>query len=367
VFALTAFFLIPLLIEMKWVQLDLQVARHDYRDYFLFAKPQVDSKFRKDWANINSAISYVTLAQTALTFLFCLACLPLLRKRNRMKTPVILGFALAAFGLIISLPWSNVIWRLLPGLNFIQFPWRFLPLVSLGCGLVVAAARTPQENNQSSWQALKPIYRAMISLLLSWVVIANVILLWAIVQTNKRDITSEQVTALFASPDVKKLPFEETRRLQDEENVLFIAYTANQFYFRPKDAELIIYPPVSQPGGLSILSGRGRIISQILNNERRQFVVECEEPVRARVETYHYPHWIARLNGREIKIDVEAGTGLMLIDLPAGTHNLMVTFEPRNQIEIWARRVSVLAWILFICWMVWAGRLRSRSVWSAAA
>jgi hypothetical protein len=305
------------------------------------------------WANINSAISYITLAQTALTFLFCLACLPILRKRNRMATPVILGFALAAFALIISLPWSDVLWRYLPGLKFIQFPWRFLPLVSLGCGLVVAAARTPQENNQSSWQTLKPIYRAMISVLLSWVVIANVILLWAIVQINKRDMTSEQVVMLFDPQDTKKLTFEETDRLRDEENELFIAYTANQFYFRPKDAELIIYPPASQPGGLSILSERGRIISQTLNIERREFVVECEEPVRARIETYHYPHWIARLNGNEINIDVEAETGLMLIDLPAGTHNLMVTFEPRNKIEIWAHRGSLLTWILFICWLSW--------------
>jgi hypothetical protein len=270
-----------------------------------------------------------------------------------MATPVILGFALTAFALIISLPWSDVIWRYLPGLKFVQFPWRFLPLVSLGCGLVVAAARAPQENNQSSWQTLKPIHRAMISLLLCWVVIANLILVWAIVRISAPNITREQVTKLFSSPDVKKLPFEETKRLQEENNVLFIAYTANQFYFRPKGAELNIYPPASQPGGLSILSGQGRIISQSLNIERREFVVDCAEPVRARIETYRYPHWVARLNGREIKIDVEAGTGLMLIDLPAGMHSLLVTFERRNQLEIWARRLSLLAWLLFICWMVW--------------
>jgi len=37
--ALTAFFLVPQLIEMKWAQVDQQVARHDYRNYLLFAKP----------------------------------------------------------------------------------------------------------------------------------------------------------------------------------------------------------------------------------------------------------------------------------------------------------------------------------------
>src|SRR5262245_56011418 len=34
--------------------------------------------------------------------------------------------------------------------------------------------------------------------------------------------------------------------------------------------------------------------------------------VKARIETYNYPHWVVRLDGREIKIEVESGTGLML-------------------------------------------------------
>jgi len=86
--------------------------------------------------------------------------------------------------------------------------------------------------------------------------------------------------------------------------------------------------------------------------ESREFIVECEEPVRARIETYHYPNWVARLDGREIKIDDEPGTGLMLIDLSAGTHGITVTFEPRNQIETWAHRLSLLTWGLFAGWII---------------
>src|SRR5262249_24035767 len=108
----------------------------------------------------------------------------------------------------------------------------------------------------------------------------------------------------------------------------------------------------SQPGGLTLLLGRGRVVSQMLNLERREFTIECEEPVRARIETYRYPHWVARLNDREISIDIEPGTGLMLIDLPAGAHKLTVTFDPRNRIEAWARWVSLLAWVLFIVWII---------------
>src|SRR5262249_39215598 len=352
VFALTAFFLVPQQIEMNWVRVDLPLARQDYHSYFLFAKPQDNSNYRKGWASFNNAVSFATIAQTALTFLFCLACLPILRKRNRMSAPVFLGFAIAAFALIISLPWSDVIWRHLPGLKFIQFPWRFLPFVSLGCGLVGVAARTPQEENKSSWRMLKPVYRAIISFLLTWAVAANIFFTWAIARIKEPGTTSEEVVKLLDSPNVKKLPFEDTKRLQNADDVLFVAYTANQFYFRPNNAELDIYPPATHPGGLTLLSGRGRLVSQKLDIRRREFVVECEEPVRARIETYQYPHWVARLDGREIKIDVEAETEKMLIDLRGGDHKLTVTFEPRNQSETWARQVSLLTWFLFVGWII---------------
>src|SRR5262249_56067348 len=151
---------------------------------------------------------------------------------------------------------------------------------------------------------------------------------------------SEEVAKLLDSPNVKKLSLERTGGLQNAAGGPFPASPANQCYFRPNSAELDIYPPASQPGGLTLLSERGRLISQKLENERREFVVEGEAPMRARVETYHYPHWVARLDGREIKIDVEPETGLMLIDLPVGAHSLTVTFEPRNQVEPWARRGS---------------------------
>jgi hypothetical protein len=352
VFALTAFFLVPQQIEMKWVRVDQQVARHDYRNYLLFSKPRDDTYYRKGWADFNGAVSFVTLAQTALTCLFFLACLPLLRQRNRMAAPAFLGLSLTAFALTISLPWSEVIWRYLPGLKFIQFPWRFLPFASLGCGLILAAASAPREDNQSNWRMLKPTYRAAIALPLTWVLIANLYFTWLILPIHGSEVTSEQIAKLFDSPDVPKLTFDEIKRFDNEDDIRSIAYSANHYYFRPTNSELDIYPPASQPGGLTLLSGRGRVVSQKLNIERREFAVECEEPVKARIETYNYPHWVARLDGREIKIEVEPGTGLMLIDLPVGAHKLTVTFEPRNQIETWARWASFLTWVLFAGWII---------------
>ncbi|MGH9855173.1 MAG: hypothetical protein ACREBD_35520, partial [Blastocatellia bacterium] len=70
------------------------------------------------------------------------------------------------------------------------------------------------------------------------------------------------------------------------------------------------------------------------------------------IETYHYPHWVARLDDREIKINVEKGSGLMLLDLPAGTHKLRLDFEVREPSERAARLISAIAWLFFCGWIV---------------
>jgi hypothetical protein len=42
----------------------------------------------------------------------------------------------------------------------------------------------------------------------------------------------------------------------------------------------------------------------------------------------------------------------MLIDLPAGNHHLVLSFEVRDRPQRIARWVSILAWLLFISWIV---------------
>ena len=68
---------------------------------------------------------------------------------------------------------------------------------------------------------------------------------------------------------------------------------------------------------------------------RRDFDIAVHQPARVQVSTYYYPHWIARLDGREIAVDVNhtagPGQGLMMFDLPAGNHQLTLDFEVQAQ------------------------------------
>src|SRR5262249_14122531 len=86
VFGLTAFFLIPQLIEISWVQVRLQLVQQDYQNYLLFAKPQDSSQYRVAWAGLNQIVSYITIAQTLMTILLGLASIPLLRAEDKRQS-----------------------------------------------------------------------------------------------------------------------------------------------------------------------------------------------------------------------------------------------------------------------------------------
>jgi len=346
--ALTIFFLWPQRAEVNWVRMELQTVQQDYHNYFLFAKSPDDSRYRKGWAEINQVASSITITQTLMALLLGLMCLKILspKKPSTQMTAVArFGVVMAAFGLIISMPISEVLWRYTPGFKFIQFPWRFQPFVALGCGLLAATAC-------DLWPTLNPKSRVRISAFLTWVVIAGAIFTVMLVRLDESNITRAQIDDLLRAPNAKPVTVEESRRLLSEEDLKHTSYAANEFYYRPHGTDSNLYPPALEPGGLSIVAGRGRVVSQKLNIARREFLVESEEPARARIETYHYPHWVARLDGREIKIDVEQGSGLMLVDLPMGAHRLTLDYEVRQASQRIARAISLAAWGAFLLWII---------------
>ncbi len=348
ILALTAFILWPQVVEADWVQIGLPAVQQNYRDYFLFAKSPDESRYRLGWADFNYVASMITIAQTVMALslgILCLRFLSAKRSSTGLAAIARFGVVLAAFGIIISLPISDIIWRYAPGLKFVQFPWRFQPFVALGCGLLMATA-------YELWPSLNPKLRVIVSAFLTWNIIACVIFTILLVRLGESDVTRAETREILSVPNGKPITVEEWQKLLDAGDKRYTAFTANESYFRPIVADSYMYPPASEPGGLSIVSGRGRVVSQKLNMERREFLIEIEEPARARIDTYHYPHWVARLDGREVEIKSEDGSGLMLIDLPAGRVRLTIDYEVRQLSQRIAKAVSSVAWAGFLIWLI---------------
>lgn len=344
---LTAFFWIPQVVEMSRIQLGLQVARQDYRHYLLFAQAADGSVYRQAWAGFNDVAGLVILMQTGLALILGIFCLAAVRGERGPDSTAIrsfwrFGLAGAGWGLLIALPATEILWRIIPGLPFIQFPWRFQPLVSLMAGMGLVAAWKLREA-AGRWTGLLGGTLALC------LFAAGLLLTQQLARSYDRpDATANfhWLTGLEAS---RSLPFAEAMRLQDQGTPEFLRYTANQVYFRPRGAETTFYPPVDRPGGLVVIEGRGEIDTQVLALEQRRFSLRNSTSVKARFETYADRHWRARLDGHPIPIEVEPGSGLMILTLPPGDHVLNFDYGP-------PRYWSIISLISLLTGLAWLGK-----------
>ncbi|NBO66143.1 MAG: hypothetical protein EBU88_15100 [Acidobacteria bacterium] len=71
----------------------------------------------------------------------------------------------------------------------------------------------------------------------------------------------------------------------------------------------------------------------------RRFRVRLDTPAKGRLLSYAYPHWQARVDGKTVPISVETGTGLMLVDLPAGEYELHFRYGQ----PLYPRLISLIA------------------------
>jgi hypothetical protein len=358
---LTAFSLWPMWVEKDWVQIGANVALQDYHSYFLFAQSSDSRPYRRAWAELNTSISVMTLFQTLIVVLLATLCRQMLwRTRDVNSRVVLVRFALVmtAFGLLISLPISEPAWRYLPGLQFIQFPWRFQPFVALACGLIGAAAI-------SQWSTIGRRGHLAAAAALTGVIVVNGAFIIAMSRLNEPATTATDVAALLKPFNGAPISSEEAETLNADDRRL-ISFLANQIAYRPASADSYLYPPATQPGSLTFVSGHGRVMSEALEMARREFHITVHQPGRVRVNTYYYPHWVARLDGREVAIGVNrtagAEQGLMVFDLPTGEHQLTLDFEVRHKGELAARGVSLACWLIFAIWSLWTipGALRQR-------
>ncbi|NDD63093.1 MAG: hypothetical protein EBZ36_03800 [Acidobacteria bacterium] len=325
---LTAFFWLPMLSEMSWVKMDLHLEKQGYRDYLLFARAPVSTPYREAWQGLNEVAGIVTIVQSGLALIAAL----LIWRSRRLKGDeggdqlVRFGILGTLFGLAISLPALAVLWEVVPGLPYIQFPWRWQPLIGMVGAILVVQAFVVRPRSGSAGLRLVGETVMIVGLGL------GVLLTSLLCRPYGGDKSARHIgllTEMETPPRV--LTYAESRALQESGSLEFLRYTSNLVYFRPRSAETTIYSAVDHPGGLEIVDSARRkseeVVTLHLGMEERRFRVRLSGEARARLLSYAYPRWQARLDGRPIPVATEPGTGLMLIDLPEGEHEVRFSYQ----------------------------------------
>ena len=287
---LSAFYLLPAIYEQRWINIAQAVSEGSRpADNFLFIHT-ADA----DHDKFNHIISWVAVLEMAMIFAAAWMTKQW-RETHRELWNALLGWALACS--VLLWPVSEVLWRVLPKMEFMQFPWRWLLCLSMIFSIFVTLGM-----RRWWWRGAV----CAVSLLV-------IVMAWHRIQPPWWDNAAD------------------LREMRDnmEERV---GYEGTDEYM----------PSGADPGGIDKIrrnvtvagSAHAAIRVSRWDAERKTFTAEMSAPDQLALRLFRYPAWQAEVNDRVVET-ASTEMGQMLVPVGAGTNRVQLTF-----VRTWDRIVG---------------------------
>jgi hypothetical protein len=336
---LAGFYLVPAVYEQRWVEIHRAIGEGmRVEESFLFG--HTGEAFHDQVLRTASWIAVVVLTATVVAAVLSYRA----RKRGPLWGALV---ALAAVIACLLLPFSDVVWRDAPEMRFLQFPWRWLLVLSLVlAGLVGLALKGAGTRRANLLRVGAVVAVAVCVSGVAWVYFwqpcddeDNVRAQVATFRDSGFEGTDEY-TAAAADNDAIQQDLPRIRLLRaadgDEGNS---AAGAN---------------PEWQGGGADLLPSEVQI--------RRWDVERMSATVRsgagfAVLRVMDYPAWRVTVNGAPVDSRPWRDDGLMVVPVAAGVSQIDVRYGATP--DVWAGRILSLA--AAILWLGLAARQRRSS------
>jgi hypothetical protein len=300
-FGLAAFYILPAAFEQKWVQISQAlVALLEPKDNFLFTHSPDPEFLLFNWKVSTAAVSVSLIVAIAMVFLA--------RRRNRLGAAwwIILALGVASFGMMC--PVSGLLWRLLPKLAFVQFPWRWMGPLGFVFAFVVAAAPARRATQIAAWTSM--------SLLLIAVTGAIVADCWW---------DSEDIPVLAGGIHSGN-GYEGTDEYQP--------VGADRYSLPGSDVPYGDSPGPPTPPVEEVDTDAGKLVAPPKNSvhiirwtaETRAFSYDAKRSTTVGVRLLKFPAWSATID--DVPVDTIAAdeTGQLLLRVPEGRHEIRLRF-----------------------------------------
>ena len=292
---LAAVYILPAAWEQKWVDIGQAVSSGLRPEQnFLFTHANDPEFVLFNWKVSCVALGVSGIAAIAAVF----------SNRGRREKPPQLDQAwwpLAALGVVavaMMFPGAAIMWRLLPKMRFVQFPWRWLVPLNLVCWFFFALATAPGRRRWPWWAATG---------------VAITIVAGVMVQDAWWD--SEDVPATISA----------VYSGNGYEGADEYAPLGCNRYDLPGEA-----PRVSAIGNAaegSVQSAGVRIHIERWAPEAKTVSMDSARPITLALKLIGYPAWRAEVNGKTVTTQTMSDTMQMLVPLPAGSNRVDVRFS----------------------------------------
>ena len=310
---LAAFYLLPAIYEQRWVEIANAVSAGSRpSDSFLFihtSDPDHDA--------FNRIVSWLAVFEIAVLFVAALAA-KLWRSSKREVWVVLVGWAGVCSVLMFSV--SSLLWKFLPKMQFMQFPWRWLLCLSAIFTIFVTVGL------RRWWMRGTVCALAVLVILAGW---TRAQAPWWDTAADLREMQDNLATGVgYEGTD------EYTPLGADPANI-------------EKDARKVT---VAGPAHAAIVVGRW-------DTESKEFTAQMSVADRLALRLFRYPAWRVTVNGQIVETVAREGTGQMLVPVSAGMNRVRIHF-----VSTWDRAaggwISFVAGLSMLGWLFVSGRRR---------
>ena len=309
---LAAFYILPAAWEQRWVQIkEILATNLRPEQNFLFTHAS-DPEF----VLFNWKVSSVAVGMILVT---CVAAVFVARRRREFPELWWMMAAVGAACIFFMSRLSIPLWRYLPELRFLQFPWRWLVPFGMVFATFVATAVANMRRARLWWTVLAV----------------------AIAGTGAAIVHD----AWWDTEDVPNLT-EAIASGHGYEGTDEYAPLGCNHYLLPQGGP----PSGDQPGPpnpalaqLDPVSGKIVPASDIAlhvqhwNAERKEFTIESAGVAKLAIRLIDYPAWQVRVDGRESATEKLPKTAQMILRVAAGSHRVAITFR-----RTWDRKAGAL-------------------------
>ncbi len=315
--AVIAFFWLPVVLERDAIKLNVIGPGHfDFHEHFLALGELLAPSRVLDLGAVapryrfNLGLPQWVLALPALVVLLRAKAIAVERRWT------LLYFALAGLGLIfLMLPVSTGIWERVPGMAYLQFPWRLLGPANLMLAVCAAAGTTLLPPGR--WRS--PVLASMCAAILLFALPVLYPPMW--------------------SPDFG--PTERRDIIEWERRSLALGTTSTGDYLPAKAALVTMYPAptliesYARPGPVDRVNRASlpddvkvEIVEQgPLHDRFAVSVPQGRKKIILRLFTFYFPGWRAYVDGERVEIEVAGPEGFITVPVPQGEHEVLVRFE----------------------------------------
>ena len=232
---------------------------------------------------------------------------------------------------LLTTPLSSPVWDWVPQFPVLQFPWRWIIVMEVFLCFLIARTYSFERV-----QGYKPA-----RLLKSCIVIILVLFAQLPMQNTPSGSISER-------------EFLELKRTTQWRNV-----TDEKPEYMPVWANLDDIWSRKRDDRVRTTSGNASSRVTEWSPESRAIEVQAFSDSLIRMSTYYYPGWEGTLDGAAIPMDVEKGTGALLVHVSEGDHTIRATFR-ETRLRKMAKYTSLISLLFLIpVTMCFGGRIGS--------